>query len=384
MLPRDVICFSKDWREAHTSNHHVLLELARTHRVLWVNSVATRTPSLGSGRDLGKIARKLGEAARGPVAVADNLWTYTPVVLPLPHAPWARRINRQLLRLMFRAAAARLGFGAVQLWTFLPGVGDYLDAVLAQVVVYYCVDDWALFSNLDEAATRAAERVVLRRADVVFAVNEALVQDRLPYNPHTYLAPHGVDHAAFARALDPELAPPAELHGVPGPIVGFHGTVADWVDLELVAELARRRPRWSFVLVGPVHADVSSLASLPNVTLVGPVPHARLPSFCKRFDVGLVPYLLGPRMRTVSPLKAREYLSAGLPVVSTAVPEVVRLGGCRIARSAAEAEAAIADELDDDSRARRLARSDTMRQDSWQARVADLVRRIDSVTTETA
>src|SRR3954452_3061852 len=81
-----IIAFAKDWHEDPTSNHHVLRELARTRRVLWLNSLATRTPSLASGRDLGKIRRKLAEFVRGPVNVENDLWVTTPLVLPLPHS----------------------------------------------------------------------------------------------------------------------------------------------------------------------------------------------------------------------------------------------------------------------------------------------------------
>ena len=80
-----IIAFAKDWHEDPTSNHHVLRELAKTRRVLWLNSVGTRTPSLSSGRDLGKIRRKLGEFARGPVNVENDLWVFSPV--RDPHAP---------------------------------------------------------------------------------------------------------------------------------------------------------------------------------------------------------------------------------------------------------------------------------------------------------
>ena len=72
-MPTPIVAFAKDWHEDPTSNHHVLRELAKTRRVLWLNSLATRTPKLGSARDLGKIRRKLGEFAAGPVNVENDL-----------------------------------------------------------------------------------------------------------------------------------------------------------------------------------------------------------------------------------------------------------------------------------------------------------------------
>src|SRR3954470_958909 len=123
--PTPIVAFAKDWHEDPTSNHHVLRELAKTRRVLWLNSLATRTPKLSSGRDLGKIKRKLREFAAGPQNVENDLWVMSPLVLPLPHSSVARAINRQLLRATIRGLRMKLGIKEFQLWTFLPNVADY-------------------------------------------------------------------------------------------------------------------------------------------------------------------------------------------------------------------------------------------------------------------
>src|SRR3954465_10622382 len=93
-----IIAFAKHWHEDQNHNHHVLRELAKTRRVLWLNSIATRTPKLSSGRDLSKITRKLKEFPRGPINVENDLWVFSPLALPLPHSSIARRLNRQILR----------------------------------------------------------------------------------------------------------------------------------------------------------------------------------------------------------------------------------------------------------------------------------------------
>src|SRR3954452_22981278 len=94
-----IIAFSKDWDDDLTSNHHILRQLARSRRVLWLNSVGTRAPSLGSGRDMRRVGRKLREFARGPQNVENDLWVFTPLVLPLPESAFVRRLNRGILRL---------------------------------------------------------------------------------------------------------------------------------------------------------------------------------------------------------------------------------------------------------------------------------------------
>jgi len=372
-----IVAFAKDWHEDPTSNHHVLRELARTRRVLWLNSLATRTPKLSSGRDLGKIRRKLAEFARGPQNVENDLWVTTPLVLPLPGSAIARAINRQILRATIRALRARLGIKQFELWTFLPNTADYVGTLGEQVAVYYCVDEWSMFSYLDRAETVAAEHRLLERVDAVFAINHALADAKRAVNRSTFVSPHGVDHAVFARALDPALPVPADLAALPGPRIGFYGTLRDWVDFALIAHVARARPAWSIVLIGQILCDVSAVRGLGNVHLLGQKRHDELPAYCKGFDAGMIPYRIDERMTFVNPLKLREYLSAGVPVVSTPVPEVMRYAQlCRIAATPDEFVAALDAAVAEDSPAARRARSDAMTQETWSARVAEVTRTV--------
>lgn len=375
-----IVAFAKDWHEDPTSNHHVLRELAKTRRVLWLNSLATRTPNLSSGRDLGKIQRKLREFAAGPKNVENDLWVMSPLVLPLPHSAVARAINRQVLRATIRALRLRLGIRDFQLWTFLPSTADYVGTLGEQLSVYYCVDEWSMFSYLDRAQTVAAETKLLGRVDAVFAINHALADAKRVHNPATFVSPHGVDHAQFARALDPATPLPADLAALPGPRIGFYGTLQTWVDFALIAEVARARPSWQIVLLGQQLADTSAVRGIPNVHLLGQKRHDELPAYCKGFDVGWIPYLIDERMKFVNPLKLREYLSAGLPVVSTAVPEVQRYPAlCTIASTPAETIAAIERALADGSPAARRARSQAMTSETWAARVDQVVRTVDEI-----
>ena len=381
MTKLPIIAFAKDWKGDHTSNHHVLRELAKTRRVLWLNSVGTRTPQLSSARDLGTIKRKLREFGKGAENVENDLWVATPLVLPLPHNPIARAINRQLLRATIRALRLRLGIDTFELWTFLPNVADYVGTLGEALSVYYCVDEWSMFSYLDRAQTVAAEQALLQRVDAVFAVNEALADAKRAICASSFVSPHGVDHALFARALDPATEVPADLATVKGPRIGFYGTLRDWVDYPLIAHVARARPDWSIVLIGQELSDTSAIKGLPNVHLLGQRRHDELPAYCKGFDVGIIPYLIDERMTYVNPLKMREYLSAGLPVVSTPVPEVIQSKVCHIAADGASFVAAVERALrpDESSDAARIARSEAMRTETWSARVANVTTKIEEV-----
>jgi glycosyltransferase involved in cell wall biosynthesis len=379
-----IVCFAKDYAEDPTSNNHVMRALARDNRVLWLESIATRAPRLGRAGDLGKLGRKARAFLRGAREVEAGLHVTTPLVLPLPHSRLAARVNRRLLAWELGLARRHLGLARPQLWTFLPTAVRYLGALDESLVVYYCTDEWSALPGVDGARIARLEAELCARADVVFATARGLAERKRRLNPATYFAPHGVDHAHFRRALDPACPIAPELAGLPRPVLGFFGLLEEWVDLELLARAARLRPAWSFVLVGKEAVDTARLARLPNVHRLGRRSYASLPALCRGFDAALIPFVEDELTRHVNPIKLREYLSAGLPVVSTPLPEVVAAaapGDCIVAGRAeggdadGRAEAFVAAceaALAGDSAARRRERSARMSDQTWEARVRAL------------
>jgi glycosyltransferase involved in cell wall biosynthesis len=376
----NIICFAKDWAEDPTSNNHVMTELARRNRVLWVNSLATRVPNLTSGRDLGKILRKLRGLFRGAMRASDNLWVYTPLVLPLPHSRIAAALNRWILRITLGLQRRKLGMPEFQLWTFLPTTADYIGKLGESVSVYYCVDEWSKFNYVNGAKVAMAERRLCSRSDIVFATAQSLVDSKITWNSETHLARHGVDHELFARAVVEHIPVPAELLGLPKPVVGFYGTLQDWVDLDLITHIARRHGEWSIVLIGKVMVDLSILQKYSNIHVIGRKPHADLPKYCRSFDVGIIPYVVDQRILHVNPIKLREFLSAGVPVVSVDLPEVRPYSRyCHIASDPEDFVRGIEQTLRTDCSDLRKQRSEAMREETWErkvARVAEQVMRV--------
>jgi glycosyltransferase involved in cell wall biosynthesis len=371
MKGENIICFAKEWSEDPTSNNHVMLLLAQENKVLWLNSIAMRRPTFTSGRDLGKVWRKLKSFFRGAEHPAPNLWVVTPIVLPFPHSRLAIAINRWILRATLGHYRRKLGLREFQLWTFLPNAVEYVGKLGESLVVYYCIDEWSTFTYLDGRKMSAMERKLMQRADVCFMTAHSLLESKEDLNPNTFLASHGVDHAHFAKALAPATVTPEEIAALPHPIIGFFGLIHEWIDLELLGGIARRHPDWSIVLIGKSVVDTSVLKSLPNVHLLGRRPYDALPGYCRAFDVGLIPFEVNELTRNVNPIKLREYLSAGLPVVSTDLPEVKFYSDrAYVAHGHDEFIDKIEQALREDSPVARRRRSDSMRGETWEARVA--------------
>jgi hypothetical protein len=373
LIGQNIVCFAKDWNEDPTSCNHVLRELSKRNRVLWVNSISTRSPNLASKRDIGKIFRKLGSFFQGPRQEGERLWVYTPLVLPLHHKAWAVKFNRLWLRLTLAVLTRKLGMRGFQLWTFVPTSADYVGHLGEQMSVYYVTDNWKAFSSVDGAQIGDMVDRLSRKADVVFATSHSLVDSLRPHNPETHLATHGVEFEKFRAALDPKTKLPADIASLPGTVIGYYGLVEDWMDQDLIAYLAERHPEWSIALVGAIRTDVSKLEKLPNVHLLGRKPHAELPAYCKGFAVGLIPHKVNDLTRNMNPIKLREYVCAGLPVVSVALPEVAFYPDqCTVAPDYVAFEQGILNALATDSPEARRRRSDAMREETWERKVARL------------
>lgn len=365
---RDIVCFSNDWDGDPLSKTHLMRILARDNRVLWVNSIGNRSPR-ASVADARRAWKKLSDAARGLHQPERNLHVLAPLYLPAYGAEAARRLNGTVLRLQILRAMRRLGMRRPIGWSFLPSAAPVAGRLGESLVVYQVVDEFSAFSDAS-AHVAELERRLLDRADLVIASSERLLAAKRALNPRTVLVRHGVDHAHFARALDPALEVPAALRALPRPVIGFFGLLADWIDLRLVRRVADAYPAASVVLLGKVVTSLEPLAGARNVHLPGRRPYAELPAWCKGFDVALTPFRRNELALAANPLKAREYVAAGLPNVCTDLPELRRIPGCTVAESDDEFVAAVGLALR--AGGPDPARSALVRGESWEAKVEEI------------
>ena len=270
------------------------------------------------------MAKKLGQVASGLKNPRPNLYVLTPLVVPLPSSTFAKTINQKLMIAQVRRALKRIAATETEFWTFTPDVGYLIGAFDESKVVYYCVDDHSQFTGYNVNQVLEEEEALCRRADLVVTTSKKLQDAKKAFNPNTRLLQHGVDHSHFANALSEQIKEPPELEDIPHPRIGFFGLIRDWVDLELVDSIAKVRPEWHFVMVGDATFDISNYQRRPNFHFLGRKPYDELPGYCRGFDVGLIPFKLNALTLSVNPIKLREYLAAGLPVVSTPLPEVAQ------------------------------------------------------------
>jgi glycosyltransferase involved in cell wall biosynthesis len=371
---QDIICFANDWDSDPLSKKHIMLRLARRNRILWVNSIGTRNPR-ASARDLRRAAGKLWQFARGHRQVSENIFVYSPLAVPFHGSHAARQVNKQWLSWSVRRACEELGFQDPITWTFLPSTADVAGTLGEKLILYHCVDEFSEFTGTDKPALLAMEQRLIQKSDVFIVSSGPLYEAKREYNPNTFLVTHGVDVQHFRKACDSDTRVPEELAALPRPVIGFFGLVADWVDLEMIRSLASSRPDWSFVLIGKLDTGTEAVRGLANVHLFGRRDYALLPAYCKGFSVAILPFAVNALTKAANPLKLREYLAAGLPVVATPIPEAERLRNLiRIGETREQFLEQIEGLLAEQRNGPQLWVSRAMDEESWDEKVAEIGR----------
>lgn len=371
-----IVCFSHDWSGDPLSKTHLVRVLSRDNKILWINAIANRMPT-ASGKDFKRIYKKLTAFAEPLKEVEPNIFVLNPLAIPAYGSQAVRRFNQRFLLAQIRRALRKLDFRNVVNLIFNPAAGLIAGKIGEDKLIYYCVDEYTAFTGASKGL-KEIEDELFRKSDLVIVSAEKLLESKGKLNPRTFLIRHGVDYNHFAKALRADTKIPDEIKDLPKPIIGFHGLLADWVDFELIGKVAQHFKHDSIVLIGKISVDgerrAAQLKAIPNVHFLGRKPYAELPAFCKGFDVALNPFTINELTLAANPLKVREYLAAGVPVVATAIPEVEVLGTCRIGRNHADFIRQIEESLASNEGApeNRLARSRSVQPESWDARVEEL------------
>ncbi|MGL4942339.1 MAG: glycosyltransferase [Thermoguttaceae bacterium] len=240
--------------------------------------------------------------------------------------------------------------------------------------IYYCVDDWTNYPGLSPKTWGQMESEMLRIVDGAAFTSRELMESRNAIFPvESLYLPHGVDFDHFSLANKSEKVKVSQLESLNAPIVGFFGVIDSWVDIDAIAYLAEKFPRYSFVVIGRANVSCDVLKRLNNVRLLGAVPYAELPRYAAYFDVGLIPFLLNDLTKAVNPLKLMEYFAIGIPVISTPLPDIADAPGpIYFARSHDEFASCLDTILQSNRQTLRLKAQEAATANSWSRRAFDL------------
>lgn len=313
----DMIVFADDWGRQPSSCQHLMKRFLPNNRVFWVNSIGLRSPKL-SKYDFIRFLGKLKSWSLPESVSETNLKVISPVSLPWNHIEVIRKMNKAFgLSKLKRVTEAKGSLKRISLTT-VPNACDWVGNLGESLKVYYCTDDYTLWPGAHRETVIAMEKELLSKIDLFVGVSEKLIELKKPKGIPSLLLPHAVDSTHFQQALKP-LSPEERLFSFPA--IGFFGTIDERIDFELVQFLAEQRPDLTLVFIGPLQYFPESLKRKKNIRFLPQSDYMSLPNTLRQLDLLFLPYKVNPLIQQSNPLKLRECLATGKPVLAVSVSE---------------------------------------------------------------
>jgi UDP-galactopyranose mutase len=301
----DLVVFSHlRWDFVYQRPQHLLSRCARKRRVFFVEE-----PIFGNC------------SMRLDVREADP-----GVHVVVPHLPEGLRseiainaVMKDLTRQLFLTH----GINEYIFWYYTPMALSFTDPFCPVAAVYDCMDELSAFKDANSKLP-ALEKQLFRNVDLVFTGGQSLYEVKRNQHPAVYAFPSSIDASHFGKARKALKDPEDQAH-IPHPRLGFFGVIDERFDVELLDEIAAKRPDWHFIMIGPiVKIDPDALPKHANIHYLGGKKYSELPDYLAGWDIALLLFARNESTRFISPTKTPEYLAAGRPVISTSIRDVVR------------------------------------------------------------
>jgi glycosyltransferase involved in cell wall biosynthesis len=389
LFDRDIVLLSHQrWDEHTTPIHGTTLRLAQRNRVLYVeppDSFGWIVSYLRESDHRHSAARRaLKHSFNRLERFGSNFSVYHTPPIFLPAQARSKLVLKTMdigYRHMIAEGIRLMGLVDPIFWVIQFNAVGAVQAMKPELVVYQCVEEAAEFVEGDRLKNyvRTMDRKMCEFADTVIVPNPHILDARRSVCRDIHMLPWAADVELFNQAMDPDVVVPDEIDKIKKPIVGIYANIdVRRFSVDFLVNLARRRPKWSFVLIGRILPDFDpkKLRCEPNIHLIGQQPLADLPRFVKAFDVCMIPYEVNAFTRSITPIKLAEYLATGRPVVTTDLPaahlyeDVVHIAG-----NLDEFECHIATAMNDtpELREQRLAAAKQQDWHQYMRRVTDIV-----------
>lgn len=323
-----IICFGgEDWWY-HNRGHYdmqMMRELSKVVPVLYVNSIGMRVPRVGEGSMfVRRILRKLKSLKRGCVKIREHFFVASPLVAP---AGMGAGLNKAALAMQVKLFARRAGIKKPLVWVACPPGAQVVEKLGAVGLVYQRTDRFEAFHGVNPERIKGFDVYLKDKADVTLFCSSWLMEQEQDECANAAFIDHGCDYQAFASAGQNPASEPDDVKGIARPRIGFIGGIdSHTFDPQLFLEVAKSLPEAQFVLVGGCSLP-EDWCTLDNVHLLGQRNYSDVPGYMASCDVLIMPWNRNEWIQACNPVKLKEYLAIGRPIVTTPFPELNRFEG---------------------------------------------------------
>jgi glycosyltransferase involved in cell wall biosynthesis len=351
------------------------------NKVLYINNIPSRMPGIGKAGSSKRYLNKLKSIFKFLRLAEKNIWVLTPITLPYHGIPIVRKLNSIFLNTQIALARCFIGVSKLPIaFVATPMAALVIDSIKRKLLIYYIVDKYDKYRDIkDTTVISSFDRKLAGQADIVVTVSRLLQEYYLKLSQNCHYISHGVDFDLFYSATTSIKNPPKDMEKIDHPIIGYFGSITESNDQDIIEHIAKSKPKWSIVLIGEVLGDYSHLRQYPNIYFLGKKELHELPAYGKYFDVCMMNWKMNEWMHFCSPVKAKEYLAMGKPVVSVPIPEVVNnLSDCvAIATTTEDFLAKVEWELLNDNPQKQFLRIEKVRNEKWENKMEELNRIIE-------
>lgn len=347
----DIFCFSHlRWGFVFQRPQHLLTRFADVTRVFYMEE-----PIFYDGENKLDANRQNGK----------EIYVLVPY---LHHSTPREDINNELAKMVSHVIES-YNIRSFWAWYYTPMALDFTRHLHPSLTVYDCMDELAAF-KFAPAELKDREQELLNKADIVFTGGVSIYEAKKNRHSNVYAFPSSIDKEHFAQARQFVTDPP-DQQNIPHPRLGFFGVIDERFDIDLIANVARQKPAWQFVIIGPVvKIDAQTLPQLNNIHYLGGKQYNELPHYLAGWDIAVIPFAINESTQYISPTKTPEYMAGGKPVISTPIKDVINPYGnnglVHIAANAGEFITAAEHELNETNKSAWLAQADDFLKDnSW-------------------
>jgi glycosyltransferase involved in cell wall biosynthesis len=308
------IVFAEDWGRHPSSTQHIFKLIAKQHYVMWFNSVGMRKPSFNwvdVKRLFNKFLLMFTKQQSSDIPTTQPVNIQNPFILPWHDNTLVNRFNKHQVMKYTKG----LSDDSIIYWVSVPTAVDMIHVRPQDTLIYYCGDDFESLAGVDHTMIKHCEERLIHKADYIFVASQKLLK-KMPTHK-TQVLEHGVDYDLFTQCTFRH-----QIMKKLNNVIGFYGSISTWLDYELLLKIATERPNYQLLLIGKAHVNIDQLIALDNVMHICEVKHSELIHFSQHWQISILPFCDNGQIRACNPLKLKEYLAVGKPIVSTRFPAV--------------------------------------------------------------